>query len=121
MIDVNVDNLEKTSSEFGDLDDRIEEAVEEAGLKIAKQIFERSQEFVPEDTGRLKRSGEIKKEGNKFIVKYTADYAIYVHERVELHHDDGRAKFLEDAVKVEIDDADSLLQRVVEEAIADSF
>lgn len=58
-----------------------------------------SQKIVPVDTSALKNSGFTRDEGTGFhtqvIVGYTASYAIYVHERTDLRHKEGKqAKFL---------------------------
>lgn len=55
-----------------------------AGLRLQKE----SQELVPVDFGVLKASAFTRAEGSgystKVIVGYTAAYAIYVHENVEM-------------------------------------
>lgn len=60
---------------------------------------------TPVDTGKLRSSAagnsritQIKNSGAKGIVFYTANYAIYVHERTELKHTNGEAKFLQNAI-----------------------
>jgi len=71
-------------------------------------VYKESQEKVPIRTGRLIRSGEWRrlKGGKVYQVRYDAPYSIYVHERVDLHHDQGQAKFLEQPFKKIVDDAE---------------
>lgn len=60
---------------------------------------------TPIDTGNLRRSGagnatvtKVGPKGAKGMVFYTAKYAVFVHERTELRHDVGEAKFLQNAI-----------------------
>jgi len=54
----------------------------------------------PVDKGRLRASGYVSPpvdaENPAATVGYGTDYAIYVHERTELRHPVGKAKFLSD-------------------------
>lgn len=72
-----------------------------------RPILDTSQELVPVKTGRLKRSGfiEVRHRGKvvEGVVGYARsedpDYAVFVHERMDLHHTPPtQAKFLEEAV-----------------------
>jgi hypothetical protein len=68
----------------------------EAGAKL---VFEESQRSVPTDTDRLKESGKITTDGLQAEITYGEGLpdprAIVVHEKLDLHHDDGTAKYLE--------------------------
>lgn len=68
-----------------------------AGLRaLADAELELSNSKVPTDTGELKRSGRVTEAGgDKLSVVYDAAHAAIVHERMDLAHDDGQAKFLE--------------------------
>lgn len=64
-------------------------------------------EITPIEFGTLRSSGSVKYEGDNRSVKGVisfggpaAGYALYVHERLDVHHDIGQAKFLEDAFDV---------------------
>ena len=46
---------------------------------------------------------------------YTADYAVYVHERTWVAHPSGKVKFLEDAAN------DPSVQAAMKEAAGDSY
>ena len=89
--------------------DNVHAATAPAIQYALQPIFEKSQEYVPVDTGRLKRSGfnRVDKEsrsGNvRVLIGYgrygKPHYAAFVHEMVHIPHARGtRAKFLEDAV-----------------------
>jgi hypothetical protein len=73
----------------------------EIGLKRGGLLLQRlSEEVVPVDTSNLKGSSFTRSKGRGFstdvVVGYTAEYAVYVHERTELRHAPGKqAKFLE--------------------------
>lgn len=67
--------------------------------------------LTPHESGHLREScyTDVKIKGSFLgltsakvvgIIGYTADYAVYVHERTELHHEPPtQAKFLETAIK----------------------
>ncbi len=87
--------------------DTIEFVSEEALIFALQPIYEKSQELVPVDTGKLKRSGFVsaKRFRGKIqgIVGYAKagnpSYAALVHERMEFRHaSPTQAKFLEEAV-----------------------
>lgn len=51
--------------------------------EVAKAVYEKSQEYVPKDTGNLASTGKIVKDATgKYTVIYTADYAFFVHENM---------------------------------------
>jgi len=60
-----------------------------------------AQKLTPIDTGALKASAYVrplKGSGVGVRVGFTQNYAVFVHERVELFHRVGQAKFLSTAV-----------------------
>jgi hypothetical protein len=68
--------------------------------KAAYYVFQLTQAMVPVDTGYLKSTGSIKFGGSgvqfSFMIGYGADYAIYVHERLDQYHEPPTAaKFVE--------------------------
>ena len=74
----------------------------ERGAKLAGLYVQReSQLIVPVDTGNLKNSAFTRNIGGKgfdadIVVGYRTDYAVYVHERLDLRHAPGKtAKYLE--------------------------
>ena len=65
----------------------------------AQGTMDMSQRQVPIDTGELKDSAFVTKPtlSNPIVVMgYSADHAVPVHERLEVRHPIGKAKFLED-------------------------
>ena len=75
-------------------------------LALGKTILGRAVELCPMDTGTLRRSGILLDFGTYIIISFTAPYATYVHENMEIAHPihgdrdcGGRAKFLEIAVQ----------------------
>lgn len=76
----------------------------EDGVAAAAQlVFEASQRAVPEDTSDLKRSGKVEVKGLKATVSYGEGLpdarAAIVHEKLDLRHDDGSAKYLENPTR----------------------
>jgi len=73
--------------------------------------------LTPIETGNLRGSwySEVKAQGDNIGVEvgFGASYAVYVHERTELHHPVGQAKFLEEALKRE---TKNILQILVKSA-----
>lgn len=76
-------------------------------LKLGQSILGRAIELCPMDTGTLRKSGVLLDFGTYIIIAFTAPYATYVHENMEIAHPNhssnpncgGRAKFLEVALQ----------------------
>lgn len=89
------------------------------GLKKAGRFLQRkSQQIVPVEFGNLKNSADTRWQGSGFDITvwvvYTAVYAIYVHERVELSHAPGKqAKFLEEPARQYRDEILALIAKEV--------
>jgi hypothetical protein len=84
------------------------EAAQHAAVRALDQFGEHvlgdAQQLAPVDTGFLKASGTSKpaeESGGKVtkVIGFNASYALAVHERLDLHHDQGQAKYLETAVR----------------------
>ncbi|MGE5609000.1 MAG: HK97 gp10 family phage protein [Bacillota bacterium] len=63
-----------------------------------------SQELCPVKTGALQASGtwgEVERHGYTLTITigHNTDYAAAVHERLDLHHEQGQAKYLETAIR----------------------
>lgn len=79
-----------------------------AGLyEIAEGIMTIAKERTPVLTGTLRASGHVVppvvETGSALVVRLgfggaASGYALYVHERLDVHHPTGQAKFLESAV-----------------------
>jgi hypothetical protein len=77
---------------YGDkLKDKIKKASVEASKDSCQIILDKSQDYVPVQTGALKASGHIQSDGDHSAVVYDKEYAAIVHET--------KVKFLEQAVK----------------------
>jgi len=63
-------------------------------------VLKEAKKKTPVDTGFLQSSGEVEMRGDKAVVTFTAEYALPVHERVEVSHANGEAKFLEKGVNI---------------------
>lgn len=70
-------------------------ALHQEGLELMAEAVKRT----PVDTGRLRASAYAKAEDGggdqlREVVGFGADYALAVHERTEVRHETGQAKFL---------------------------
>jgi hypothetical protein len=75
-----------------------------AAVEFAAHVAGDSAELAPVDEGHLKASatwGELQYSSDGFyvLVGHNVDYAAAVHERLDVHHDQGQAKFLETSVR----------------------
>lgn len=75
-------------------------------LALGKAILGRAVELCPMKTGTLRKSGILLDFGTYIVISFTAPYATYVHENMEIAHPihgdrdcGGHAKFLEIAVQ----------------------
>ena len=85
--------------------DRAKDAAREGGAEGLKEaaeiVFEASQRAVPEASGALKRSGKITRgeDGLAADISYgeglSDNRAVIVHEKLEIRHPNGSAKYLE--------------------------
>ncbi len=83
--------------------DKAKAAVREGGAEGveagARLVFEATQRAVPVDTGALKRSGKITAHGLHAEITYGEGLpdarAVIIHEKLDIHHDKGTAKYLE--------------------------
>ena len=67
-----------------------------AGVKSAAEaLLQRTLPHTPKLSGELRASGTVEGEGLEAKVAFTAPHAIPVHERTDVRHTTGEAKFLE--------------------------
>jgi len=97
--------------------DDVKEAVHDGLEELAFKVLKEAKTRTPVDTGFLRSSGTVEMLGDKAIVRFEAEYALPVHERVEVPHSNGEAKFLENAVNVTIEKARviSIFERRIKE------
>lgn len=99
----------------------------QATQEIANKVYKESQTLVPVDTGQLKSSGRVQpargpgKTGGHQVV-YETPYAVFVHERLDQHHDaPTQAKFLEQPFLAHQQELEKILaQRMHEVFLASS-
>jgi len=104
MFKITISGFENIQKNIQNLDQIIDVVLKDELYKMGQHLRSESVKECPVDTGRLRASATItpvqKKEDKYFVeVGYGTDYAIYVHERTELHHTVGKAKYLEDPLK----------------------
>ena len=76
-------------------------------IKLGQSILGRAVELTPMKTGTLRQSGVLFDFGTYIVIAFTAPYASYVHENMNISHPHhtsntncgGRAKFLEIALQ----------------------
>lgn len=70
------------------------------GVRDAAELVRRdSDQLIPVDTGEFRGSSRVIMNGQQeALISYSAPYAVIVHEKVEIHHQNGQAKFLEAAL-----------------------
>lgn len=71
--------------------------------QVGHTLISQAQKRTPIATGFLQNSGILVDEGKPLAVEigFNATYAAAVHERLELTHSQGQAKFLEAAIREE--------------------
>lgn len=115
-------NLRKVQEDMRRMPGKVNAATKKETLELTAKIYERSQVYVPVDTGRLKASGRIEHHERGpgsfvFSVKYGGPgmkYAIYVHEDpTKKHAPPTSMKYLERAVvEVAGSDLDNFQKRI---------
>lgn len=93
--------------------------LEKGLIKAGFFLLRKSQQRVPVDTGALKASGYVRKNGQglstEVLVGYTQSYAIYVHEILHLRHRaPTMAKFLECPAKWNVDNIKNIIKDELE-------
>ena len=98
---VRVTNGAQIADRLQALEKQFKREFREALTEEALAIFVESQNQTPVDQGNLIGSGVVGEVPNvgggaKSVIAYGTHYALPVHERVEVKHEVGKAKFLED-------------------------
>lgn len=112
---------------LGNLDDFIahmDDVSPDILVEALEPIFEKSQEYVPVDTGDLKSSGYLQARGYRGGARAEIgygrgghpDYAIFVHEMPYTHAAPTRAKFLQVAIDEGYSDLLDRIPRLVNQA-----
>jgi hypothetical protein len=89
-----VEGVKAITVNMGKQKNQIAAGVERGIMKAGEHLKKKSQEVVPVDTGKLKRSAKVEQTGEKFstraIVSYNTDYALFVHENLEIARKPGQ-------------------------------
>lgn len=93
--------------------DRVEQALSEAG----DALLEDAKARVPVSTGELHDSGYVSARPGRVTVGFSSEHALTVHERLDVQHEQGEAKFLERAALSKEQQIRSTLAAVVEDAL----
>ncbi len=126
-IRVQITGLEDAQAKLQQLSQAAVEAMGKGLYRAGEQIMTASKEECPVDTGTLRSTGHVeqpKVEGKSVTVQLgyggpAAPYAIWVHERLDLHHTVGKAKFLEDPARAAAPQAGELLGQVIKAALGE--
>ena len=97
-------DISKFLAGLGEAQRRVEAAALQAVDQFGEHVIGDAQQLTPVKTGALKASGTTEpavREGGKITkrIGFNTDYAAAVHERLDLHHAQGQAKYLETAVR----------------------
>lgn len=89
-----------------------------AGIaKALEHVRGVSADQTPLETGHLVGSVNIDVEGREGSISYAGPYARYQHERLDLHHEHGNAKYLEGPMLSESDAAKRLVADEIKRAL----
>lgn len=119
MIKIRVKGLAAVKASVRRLGKQAKKEFERALIAEGEQIMEAADELVPKDTGYLRSTAftqlDRTRAGVTLELGYNAEYAIYVHERLDLFHEPPtQAKFLE----VPVEDAKEHMADRIAEKIA---
>lgn len=70
-------------------------------IEVGNAIISAGAGYAPIDEGHLKASGKLEPTDNPLLVEigFSMEYAAAVHERLDLHHEQGQAKYFERAIR----------------------
>ena len=78
--------------------DKLKDYAKETGVvtagQVAKEVYEKSQQKCPTQTGKLKSSGSIVQTQTGYEVEYDTDYALMVENKPQSMLSSGTAHFL---------------------------
>lgn len=98
-LSLNIDGAEQVFKSLEDAAKKYPAAGAAAVYEEAMDVMSASVKLCPVDKGRLRSTAYVEpprvSANPEARLGYGTDYGIYVHERTELHHEVGQAKFLE--------------------------
>lgn len=80
---------------------RLEAATPAAVGAAMEHVLSVAATKVPVETGRLVGTGTVHVDGDTASITFDGPYARYQHERLDLKHEHGQAKYLEEPVSTE--------------------
>lgn len=93
-----VQGVEDAEKKIAEALGRVEGTAQLALIVQAAAIAADAAQRAPIQTGALRQSVVVVPSGSTVAVGFTAPYAAEVHERTDVAHDEGEAKFLEHAM-----------------------
>lgn len=102
--------------------DRAIKAGEQAVDQYANRVVGKAQKLAPKLTGALAGSGIAEKaqfNGHdiRATVGFNTNYAAAVHERLDVHHENGQAKFLETPMRTEAPKLPPFVEKAMRSAL----
>lgn len=96
---------------------RIIEAAETGLQDAADHIKADAVDRAPKDTGYLRNTGETDQDGLAASIYFEGPYAVRQHEELDWHHQDGEAKYLENAVIDNREEAGAIIAEAIRQAL----
>lgn len=103
--------------DFSDIEARLDAVIPAALGQGMEHIRQASAPLVPLETGRLVGSGAVHVDGEEASLTYDGPYARYQHERLDLHHEHGQAKYLEQPLHTEAQQAVDIVAHRIRDAL----
>lgn len=97
--------------------DQIGQASQSAVRRAAEHLRERAVARTPVETGVLRNSAKVTTDGTTAAVSYNTPYAARQHEEVGWQHNDGEAKFLENAATAEAETMKQMVAETIREGL----
>ncbi len=101
----------------GELVARIDGVTPEALGQAAEHIRQVAAELTPIDTGHLVGSAHVEIDHDQAAIIYPGPYARYQHERLDLRHEHGQAKYLEQPMVTETEKALRIVAEQVQRSL----
>lgn len=120
MNEVKLEGFVELTNKLNKSVSQISDTVQSALLDCGNDLQQKAQDLTPVNTGALKASAFTEAESGSnpsVVVGFEEEYAIYVHENLEAHHNIGQAKFLEQPLKENSDKYVKYVRDKVQELI----
>ena len=85
IVKVDAMELNQLDGWFKEIAEKYPEAFHDGAADFMTEVYQRSQEQCPADTGVLRESGVLDVGENSVLIKYTAPYAAAVHDGYKRH------------------------------------